>query len=272
MRPQRGFTLTELAVVFTIVALLLGGLIYTLSAQMQQRDIDTTTRRLEEAREALIGFAIVNGRLPCPAQAPFAPPFNNSLANGVGVESPAGGGACTDGYTGFLPARTLGLAANTNGYALDGWGNPIRYAVSKDSNPAAGAPNWNFTTPGLMRTNGIMAMPQDLVVCQSAANIDAANSSCNLPGPIINFPVTNQTVVVAVVWTQGRNSQGTVAAAGDEAPNNKHRMPASANDHGVFVSRPPSQVDSPLGEYDDMMVWLPVGTVYGRMIAAGQLP
>src|SRR5258707_6905415 len=64
----RGFTLTELAVVMAIVAFLLGSLMYTLSAQVEQRNFEETRRRLELARELLLSFAITNGRLPCPAR------------------------------------------------------------------------------------------------------------------------------------------------------------------------------------------------------------
>src|SRR5262245_33027123 len=107
MRSARGFTLTELAVVMAIVAFLLGGLMYTLAAQTEQRNFEETRRRLDLARELLLGFAIVNGRLPCPA---------TSTSNGI--EAPAGGGACTGylpdapeptGTTGFLPAVTIGF-------------------------------------------------------------------------------------------------------------------------------------------------------------------
>ncbi len=46
-----GFTLVELAVVFTIVALILASAMYTLSAQIEQRNFEDTRRRLEQARE-----------------------------------------------------------------------------------------------------------------------------------------------------------------------------------------------------------------------------
>jgi prepilin-type N-terminal cleavage/methylation domain-containing protein len=48
-RRSDGFTLTELAVVLAIVALLLGGLMYTLAAQTDQRNFEETRRRLEQA-------------------------------------------------------------------------------------------------------------------------------------------------------------------------------------------------------------------------------
>ena len=88
-----GFTLTELAVVFTIVALLLGGAIYTLSAQTDQRQIADTQRRLEEAKEMLLAYAVVNARLPCPAAAPpYAPYSNGTAATAVSMSKPNSSG------------------------------------------------------------------------------------------------------------------------------------------------------------------------------------
>ena len=66
-RACRGFTLTELAVVLAIIGLLLSSTLFTLSAQVENRNRSDTQRRLEEARELLLSFALVNGRLPCPA-------------------------------------------------------------------------------------------------------------------------------------------------------------------------------------------------------------
>jgi prepilin-type N-terminal cleavage/methylation domain-containing protein len=260
---SRGFTLTELAIALFIMSLLMVGLMYTLAAQTEQRNRVDTLDRLEEAREALIAFAIVNGRLPCPAAAPPNAPYNN--AGGVGVESPGGGGACTDGHTGFLPARTLGYQPiDANGYALDAWNNPIRYAVSKDSS-VAGSPDWNFTTAGSMKTNGVSVTPSDLVVCRAGSGVTA--SSCNTAPP-----VTNQSVVVAVLWSQGKNFLTSTAFGADENVNNKHRLPAVQNDTPVFVHTTPAPSGATGGEYDDLMVWLPVGVLYGRLIAAGVLP
>lgn len=256
-KRARGFTLTELAIAFLIVSLLLAGMMYTLAAQTEQRSRAETLRRLEEAREALIAFAIVNGRLPCPAAAPPNAPYNN--AGGVGVESPAGGGACSDGYTGFLPARTLGFQPiDANGYALDAWNNPIRYAVSKTS-------SWNFTTAGSMKTNGVGVTPSDLVICAAGAGVTA--SSCNTAPS-----VTNQSVVAAVLWSQGKNFITSSAFGSDENINNKHRLPAVQNDNPIFVHTTPAPSGAPGGEYDDLMVWLPVGVLYGRLIGAAVLP
>ena len=62
-----GFTLVELAVALAIIGLLLGMLIVPLSTQVDQQRIGDTQRQLDLIREAVIGFAVANGRLPCPA-------------------------------------------------------------------------------------------------------------------------------------------------------------------------------------------------------------
>ncbi len=112
---QYGFTLVEIAVVMVVIALLLGGLLVPLSAQVELRRTSDTQKYLDEIRETLIGFAVSNGRLPCPATAVSA-----------GVESPSGGGACTNNYNGFVPAATLGLAVvDDQGFAIDPWGNRV---------------------------------------------------------------------------------------------------------------------------------------------------
>lgn len=245
-RRSTGFSLIELAMVLLIVGLLLISLMYTLSAASEQRARDETTRRLEQAREALLTFAQARGRLPCPA----------TLAS-AGDESPAGGGVCTVNYNGYLPGRALGMQGlDANGYLLDAWNNRIRYAVS--NNPAA-----NFTTANTLKTNGIGTLPGDMVICGSASVI-APPASCGTAPSL-----SNQNVVVAVVWSHGKNWNAINYSGADEAVNNKV-PPAGLN--GIFVSHEPSAAGAAGGEFDDMMIWIPVSVLYGRMIAAGVLP
>jgi prepilin-type N-terminal cleavage/methylation domain-containing protein len=266
LRKAGGFTLTEMAVVMTIVALLLGGLIYTFTAQTEQRNLADSQKRLEDARELLLNFAVVNGRLPCPAVAPSYAPYNN--AGGTGVESPVGG-ACTDGYTGFLPGKAIGYQpVDTSGYALDPWGNPIRYAVSTVTTTTAN----RYTTQHTVASSwALSGTPNDLVIC---AGWGGNNANCGTAAS-----VTNASVVVAVIWSQGKNfqtrTQAGIAAAGsgnDELANNKHRLPSVQNNHPVFVWRSMSTSDATAGEFDDQVVWIPIGQLYARMIAAGVLP
>jgi prepilin-type N-terminal cleavage/methylation domain-containing protein len=263
-----GFTLTELAVVLAIVGILLSSLMWTLSAQSEQRSRDETTRRLEQAKELLLSFALVNGRLPCPARCSNSPLCN--AAGDGGDEQPAGGGVCTDGYAGYLPGRTIGFQPTDNaGYALDAWNHRIRYAVAQTS---SGAQPSHFTNAASLKTNGITTTPTDLLICGSSttAGFNAATPTCG-PAAALNS-VTNQNLVVAVIWSQGKNFSSMPAGNVDEQINNKHRLPAPLNNNPTFVWHDPRPQGATGGEYDDLLVWIPVGQFYGRLISAGVLP
>jgi len=277
-RRARGFTLTEIAVVLAIVGLLLGSMMLTFSAQVEQRNFADTQRRLDDAKELLLAFAIVNGRLPCPATCTNPPACTTGSG---GDENPTGGGTCSTYTQGYLPARAIGFQpTGATGFALDAWGNPIRYAVASTVEtsascpavaatgaPSATTPEWSppFTsaTPtGLpnsttfMKANGIACRTSvnDLVVCAQAQ----AGASCAL-GP----PITNQNTVVAIVLSTGRN--GAQGAAGANETEN-------VDGDAVFVYRPPDPSTASGGEYDDLTAWIPVGLLYGRLISAGVLP
>lgn len=241
-RRLRGFTLAELAVVVTIIGLLLATTMFTLSAQVEQRNRSDTQRRIEEAKELLLSFALVNGRLPCPG---FA----------SGGESGGGGAACTNSYNGFLPARTIGFQpVDAAGFGLDAWGNRIRYAVSSTTWSAGAG---RFTTAHATTAWSLSQTPADLVICSQSPAVVAA-TTCDA-----NTSVTNQNVVVALVFSTGKNG-----ATGGTGMNEARNL----DNNQLFVSRPPDPADTPGGEFDDVMVWIPVGLLYGRMIAAGVLP
>ena len=147
----RGFSLTEMAVVLVIVALLIAGMMLPLSAQQDIRARQETERTLKDVQEALLGFAVTNGRLPCPA---------NLASNGF--ETPVGGVCACVSPDCFLPAATLGIAPiNAVGQALDGWQNPIRYAVTTVNTSA-------FTTGSGMK-NAWGSLAPDLQICATGA-------------------------------------------------------------------------------------------------------
>jgi prepilin-type N-terminal cleavage/methylation domain-containing protein len=231
----RGFTLIEMAMVLLIVALLLSGGMAVFSTQIEQQKFKDTQRILDDAREALIGFAAANDRLPCPA-APAA----------TGTESPAGG-VCTNPYNGFLPATTLGIpGVDANGYLLDGWGGRVRYAVTTVGASAA------TTTNGLT-----LATVPNLSVCGSATGITAL--TC------VTAPVLTSTAV-AIIFSLGANGSSGVAGGIDEA--------ANQNADQVFVSHPPvaAGVAGTNGEFDDLFTWIPPAVLYNRLLQAGRLP
>ncbi|HCA27895.1 MAG TPA: prepilin-type cleavage/methylation domain-containing protein [Betaproteobacteria bacterium] len=125
-KTASGFTLVEMAIVLLILGLLLGGMLMPLSSQIDQRRVGDTQADLGKIREALIGFAAANGRLPCPAV---------SAANGAEQPQP-----CAS-RQGFIPWATLGVPET------DAWGHIYLYNVT----PAfASASTLSLTSKGDM--------------------------------------------------------------------------------------------------------------------------
>jgi prepilin-type N-terminal cleavage/methylation domain-containing protein len=137
---QGGFTLAELAIVLVILSLLAGGLMVPLGARIDARDRQLSIERLRDIQHALIGFAIIHGRLPCPSTE------DDPGAPGYGIEdSPP----CNTAREGRLPWLSLGLPP-TDAWGLprrsrsDDWGGHWHYRVDRAfANTAIGA----ATTP-----------------------------------------------------------------------------------------------------------------------------
>jgi len=239
-----GFSLIEMAIVLFIVALLLGGLLPTVSSQMEQQHRSETRKQLDNIQQALIGFAMLNGRLPCPA----------SLASS-GVESNfTGGGDCTDFFNGYVPAVTLGLTpVNDKGLVLDGWNNPIHYAVT---NKNIGLATNAFTSPNGMKTatlNSLATATPLLVVCSSATSITA--TTCGTSAKLTdNAP--------ALVYSLGKNG-GSISTEADELANTNG---TNINGDIVFVNHDQTPT------FDDLVVWISPNILINKMVSAGKLP
>jgi prepilin-type N-terminal cleavage/methylation domain-containing protein len=263
---DHGFTLIELAVVVLVVGLLIGSLLVPLSTQVDQRNITETQRRLEDAREALIGYAVATGRLPCPA---------SSTSNGVEALT---SGECSTStatgiYDGFVPGVTLGLNnLDSSGYLIDAWPtnqSRIRYAVADIKLPpsSGGTPHALTTnnTPYAMRLAGINAIGATtssppgpyLIVCASATGIvTGVNPTC---GPTSTNTVAGGNAVF-VVYSLGKN--GAATSGIDEA--------ANTNGDRLFISKGFSSASA--ASFDDQLVWVSNYTLISRLIAAGMLP
>lgn len=278
-RHQGGFSLVELALGLVIVATLLAGLLVPLASQVEQRRWDETRRLLEEAREALLAFAAVNARLPCPA---------TDASNGA--EAPPGGGACSV-QAGFLPAATLGLSGvDAQGYLSDPFGlvdgtgansNRIRYAVrsSVDGSFTVGAPPIPnvLTTSGTI--SGISPVPAGKVSLQVIAGSDgyltvcarATAVDCTEPG---NHRLANGNAL-AVVFSLGPNGPMVLLPPAeqrfspDELGNIGNHLTAAPGKL-YFVNRP--RDSEGVDHFDDQILWISPSTLLARMIAAGTLP
>jgi prepilin-type N-terminal cleavage/methylation domain-containing protein len=216
-RRQGGFTLVEIAIVLLIVGLMIGGLIAPLSSQIEQRHVTDTKRAMDEAREALFGFALRNGYLPCPAI---------SASNGL---EDRGNTGCNKRY-GFLPWATLGVSR------LDGWNRLMGYSVT----PAFADSVKLFT----------LKTERDITIATRGRNgqLTAATAVNDVPAALISFghngygATSDQNTVVADAGTGNLDektnlqSSGTALIARD--PSDDARSPGGAFDDMVIWISP----------------------------------
>lgn len=261
---MRGFTLIEMAVAMFIIALLLGSILVPLQTQIESRNFESTQRILEQAREALIGYAAASGRFPCPASATSngAEHFSagGSAANGICDGSVTSLVASTFVYAGLLPAATLGFTpTDANGYAMDAWGlnpqNRIRYAVSYQTVGVARP----FTTNNGMRTAGMLNI-------LNASLLNVCNTAAGSSNTICAAGATLTSNAIVIIWSLGPNAATSGGASADEAENDE----AFTGADKVFVMRTKSGVAA--SEFDDVVTWISTPVLFNRLISAGQLP
>lgn len=238
-----GFSLVEIAIVLVIVGLLLGGLLMPLATQQEVRRVGETQKTLDEINQALIGYALnqTPPHLPCPDKtgAAGAGTANDGLEDFVVAT-----GACV-AQEGNIPWATLGIANNA-----DAWGNRVHYAVMAAFSNRLPATTFTLAPPG----------PGTLTVCQTPA-----------------CAVTVATGLPAVILSYGRNGFGAINSAGaaNLAPTSADEIQntgAAPLPHTVFVSRPATDANAPVGEFDDVVAWLSPNVLYNRMVSASKLP
>ncbi len=242
MKPcntSSGFTLVEMAIVMVIIALMLGGLMMSLSQTTENTRRTDTQAQIEGILDALYGYAQAHGRLPCPAT-----PGSN------GAELPAGGGVCTRQH-GFVPSATLGLtgAVNADGLLMDPWNTPYRYSVTT-ANASA------FTTVGGMRTTTMAVLAPNLRTCRESActNLIAAT----LPAVVLS---TGKNWANFTSAEELANAGEATVAGGPSAIS--YRIAGNLD----FVSTGYNE-----SSFDDLISWLSPNILYTKMIAAGKLP
>ena len=261
----RGFTLVEIAIAIFIITILLGSILVPLTTQVENRNFDNTQRILDQAREALLGYAAAYGYFPCPASTTSNGQEAAGTDHSIGAASTCPAtvlGANT--YIGFLPAARLGFTpVDANGYAVDAWGltqNRIRYAVS---NVTVNGITQPFTRTNGMRNAGMANITGAalLYVCNSGTGV-VAGTNCGTA-------VTLASNAPGVIWSVGPNAATTGGASVHEAQNPN---PNGGSADRLFVSRTKAAAGATGGEFDDIVTWIGTPTLFNRLIAAGQLP
>lgn len=238
-RHADGFSLIELAVALFVIVLLLGSLLVPLSTQVDKRRYAEAERQMEHVREALVGFALANRHLPCPAI---------SAADGREDRDPATS-ACTEvagspRRVGFVPWVTLGITP------YDPWDNLMRYSVDPDF--ARSDPNFFFT---LSSVGDIRIQTRDEA------------------GTVINL--TNQEIP-AVLISHGKNGFGATSTGGVVRPTpgswSGDEQDNATNATDFFLRKRTEVTTAAGGEFDDVVVWISLNQLFAQMVAAGRLP
>jgi len=286
---ESGFTLVEIAIVLLIVAVLVGYTAALLPKQQELKKYRAVEQEMDQIMAAIVGFAQVNGRLPCPA-----------IPNTAGNED-GGGGANCNNYGGFVPVNTLGLTGrlNADSLMLDPWGNPYRYYVTNNDfdPPGATLPDGlsDFVRSGGMRAVGLVDSEPD-----TYTDLDGRYLICDDNGTTTDDECTGAAVVFGrpdaipptryggapfVLLSQGKN-WNDAAAAGDELENigaeltdtdlgmglgpsgNEYLLKDVAAGETTFVRRTTGFAD----DFDDVVKWGSPNILFSKMIEAGQLP
>lgn len=290
---SKGFTLVELSVALVIVGLLLAAAMIPLSAQVDLRNIADTRRSLEQIKEAIIGFAQANGRLPCPATGTIA-----SGASGAGVEA-VSSSACSAAF-GVLPWATLGVPET------DAWGRRFSYAVAPafadDNSKTTWATSYDLapvTSPASLANQSpgcspspTPSAPASFALC-TLGDIAVLNPTDANKAPA--SPVSHG--VPVVILSHGKNGYGAYQSNGQQLSGSGGGH-ESANLGGgvdsstlsglgvdfknrVFYTRAATAQSSDCSEtdtnksfceFDDILTWISTPTLVARMVSAGRLP
>jgi prepilin-type N-terminal cleavage/methylation domain-containing protein len=290
MTTQRGFTLIEMAIVLVIITILIGGLAMPLSAQIQARRIGETNKTLEEAREAIVGYAMGNTTTTCtcaytvsgfdPASTTCSP----SLCPATGLLTTTGTAAltlqprhylpCPDAQTdpdyvdndgdGELSDINNGLEdRKADGSCLQDVGNFPWVTLGTASQDAWGNRlRYQVTATFADRSTGLPGtVGGDLQICNTSTN--AGTSDCGALGNVASN-------VVAVVMSHGPNGWGARnvnnTTLADPTSNNEKENANTDHADTEFVSRTPSD------DFDDLIRWISAPQLRGRVCPSGGCP
>jgi prepilin-type N-terminal cleavage/methylation domain-containing protein len=225
-----GFTLIEMAMVLVIVGLLIGGLLVQTSAEVNQQKIKVTEQRLEQIKEALLGFAVANLYLPCPDY------------TGDGKQDRANVSVCDrfDVADSYLPWADLGVER------FDGWGRPFRYRV-----------DGFFSNTPESHVHGISKRMRSTFSGEDLILTDRRGNKLNYQDSV------KRSNIVAIIFSCGKNGR-------PDGGNANGTITTANCDNGTTDKVTYWQDMYVEGVFDDIVITLPKTILISRLISAGR--
>lgn len=228
-RTGAGFTLVEMAVTVTLMAIALTMGLRMLRVTQENAAWSDTRAKQERIKVALVSFLRTNGRLPCPDSA--LPPTGAEPAS-----------CLLNAGRGVLPWRTLGLSVAD---VQDGWANFFTYRVANRT-PITST-NWTVATGATAFTLGELSAPLAALTLQER---DAAG--------VLGAAITPSPVVMLV--SHGKNGAGARTLRGTAPiplPTGADELVNATTASTSFVMRPPSDVTAATGgAFDDVVAYM----------------
>jgi type II secretory pathway pseudopilin PulG len=237
-----GFTLMEMAVVITLMAIFLTMGLRMLRATQESAAWSETRAKQERIKVALIAFLRTNGRLPCPDSA--LPPTGGEPV------------AClVNAGRGVLPWKVLGLSV---GDVQDGWANFFTYRVANRT--PASASNWTIKA-GLPAaapfTIAELATPLTAFTLQERNDVGVLGAALS-PNPVV------------VIISHGKNGSGARTVRGTAViplPTGADELANAGAASTTFVRRTPTDVAGATGgTFDDLVAYMTPGDLLQPLV------
>lgn len=240
MKPQRGFALLAMVAALLLTATVMFSIRMVEMATAKSGQKTELAARMQRVQQALIQYATIHSRLPCPADGTALSPTVDS-----GIASPNSATAiCTNNQAnGVLPWATLGI---DRADSIDPWGRKLSYRVFQG-------------TAGLTRANGLRCdtlLPNAGAVYPDCATLPTALT-------LIQSAPPNNTDIAFVLVSHGVTGNGARLPQGQQlsplpaAANTPERNNYSAAGPFYDIAHTDPSVDaSAVNHYDDVVLYM----------------
>jgi len=237
---QSGFSLIEMSIVLIIVGALAGSLVTPMRDSIMHAKRRSAQEQLIVLREAMHGYLIAHGHLPCPVSL--------SEVNADLAAQKTNNASCAFFHGGF-PAVELGVLGERSeqGLLLDPWGNPIRYAltgIDHDLLGRTGIADW--ADPHELADIGAGNIAADLELCRESSIAECPNKHLIASD------------IVWVVYSTGMHSNPSAAEKENQDDDKQFTLRSfSINDEHAF---------------DDHIIWASRSELIYWLLKANHLP